>query len=114
MSRRRPPADAVLVRAVWAHADARPALRRGARRPAGGWPVGLDLGRRDGLSVRRIHARGAGAGGAPGGGLLWRPTRMAQDGAGRDDARLQLGSLGRAVPGVVRRALAVRSAALSS
>src|SRR4029077_3885798 len=88
--------------AVWAHADARPALRRGARRPAGGWPVGLDLGRRDRLSVRRIHARGAGAGGAPGGRLLWRPAGVAQDGAGRDDARVRLGPLRRTLPGPVR------------
>src|SRR5205807_9425308 len=100
--RGRRPADAVLVRAVRAHADARPTLRRGPRRAPGGRPVGQHLGRRDRVSVRRIHAGGLGAGGAPGDGQLRRPTGVAQARAGRDDANVRLGPLRGPVPGAVR------------
>src|SRR5438094_3833996 len=85
-----------------AHADARAALRRGARRPPGGRPQGQHYRRRERVPVRRVLAGGARRGSAPGGGRLCRPERVAQASAGSDGPAVRLAPLRGAVLRAVR------------
>src|SRR5204863_17867 len=100
--RRRRAAHAVAVRAVRPDADARAALRCGPRRPPGGRAQGQHHRRGEWVPVRRVLTGGARPGGAPGGGMLRRPDRVAEAGAGGDGSAVRLAPLRRAVSRLVR------------
>src|SRR5207249_6857429 len=91
--------DAVLVRAVRAHADAGAALRYRPRRPPRRWPARQHHRRRDGHHVRRVRTGGARAGGAAGTESLSRPRRVEGAHAAGHGPAVRVGGLHAPLPG---------------